>query len=270
MMLPLGSIINNIRNIFAFSFVVLAAYLDLIKGKKTVGVFVLYAIGCMMHMSAVFILVLRIVCPIAKRFLKWILLIPFIFSSFVVLLYNHIAFFEIGFFGDYLTKIIDKVYRNMMERDSDYAILAVTSVYQVLNRRVMIFATFLILILVFYLIKKFVTNENKNFYVFLLLICVLTLSYNAFAIPYYWRFVSALMICMGAVLIVYMINYKKCSIWVKTVYYLLWALLPMGLLLQVRGIYFSADFLEWGKAILSTNLYTIFIGDLARIISGII
>ena len=59
-MLPFFSIISNVRNVTAFSLIVLAVYLDTVKKKRNPVVLILYILPVFIHSSAIILVLLRI------------------------------------------------------------------------------------------------------------------------------------------------------------------------------------------------------------------
>lgn len=260
MMIPYISIINNIRNVFGLSVIILGVYLDLVKRKKNALIWFLYISGSLMHLSCFIIVVFRILSGLSKKFFEALLLIPAVFSSVIFLLYNNRSMFNFGgLFGSSVQRIIQKLYGYLINTTSEYAIAATTALSYVYNRWIMMVGVFLLLILLYYMIryKRMLFKDNIYFYSFAGMIASLTLACNVFAIPNYWRFAAAMYVLSGTIFVPLLCNRKRLPVFIKTLLLVSLCLGPLGLFIhywQNR----SYDFTEWAINSMLTNYLTIF------------
>lgn len=281
MMLPYASIINNIRNVFAFSLIILAAYLDLVKGKRNGFVLLLYGIGCLMHLSAIVFIVMRLICNRFQKFFWIVMLIPFFFSSAILFIYEHRSSFSFGgVVGNGIQKMINKMYVYLTDADSKYAILARNSISHRVNRLIMMIGVLLLGILIYYYITEIqkknkqmnirvsgkqynfakllgIQSESADIYMFIGLIAVMTLSCNAFAIPNYWRFAAAFYVASGVIFVPCIKNYNALPFIYKLVLIASVCISGPGLFIQIWRAHSSVDFITWGRNIVFQNIYTI-------------
>lgn len=259
MMLPYVSIINNVRNVFGFSLIIIAAYFDIVKDKRPLWVWLFYAAGSLMHLSCFILIVFRILSRFSKKVFEIVLIVPFIFSSLVYLIYDYSYIFSFGgSFGNSIQTIIRKLYRYMTNTTTVYAIKAATSQTYIMNRMIMMVGVVLALILIYYGIryKKSLFRDDLRFYAFAGMIAMMTLASNVFAVPNYWRFAAAFYIVIGIMLIPLLSNYRELPLLIKAITSLSLTLGPLGLFIQywqMRGY----DFKGWGISILFTDYITI-------------
>lgn len=275
MMIPLVSIINNVRNVFAFSAIILAAYLDIVKQKKNVLILFLYLIGCFMHLSAIFFLILRVICRLAKKSLELVIVLPFVMGPMIMLIHQNRSRFVLNFpmfsvggsINNGIQLMIQKMYNYMIDETSDYAIIAKNSRYFRTNRGVMMLSAALAIALIFYIVRfnKGIFKQDSKILVFVLLIGIMTLSCNIFAVPNYWRFSAASYVASGLLVVPIAANYKNLPVLIRSVFVLYIAIAVIGLLLQFWFARTTVSFLEWGGKIMVTNIYTIIIKLLARV-----
>ncbi|MBS0992945.1 hypothetical protein JK175_14090 [Lacticaseibacillus paracasei] len=67
MLMPWGTVITNIRYITGVAIFILAAYLDLYRGNKSLLVWLLYLLACTMHLTVVALLAARFLLVLLKR-----------------------------------------------------------------------------------------------------------------------------------------------------------------------------------------------------------
>lgn len=76
-------LVNNVRNVFAFSLICYAVFRELYLKKRDALTIFLYVIPCFMHASAILLVLFRIILPFTKK-IKWVLLVLIISMKFVV------------------------------------------------------------------------------------------------------------------------------------------------------------------------------------------
>lgn len=258
-MLPYFSIINNIRNVFGFSLIILAAYLDIIKKRKGIFIWFCYVAGGLMHLSCFVLVVFRVLCKLAEKMFEVLLFFPVVFSSIIFFIYNNRALISIGgSLGSSIQLIIRKLYIYLTNSSSAYALKVLDSRAYMANRLLMMAAVFLGLVLIYYGIRynKSYFHDDKRFYVFSGMIAMMTLANNVFVLPNYWRFAAAYYVVFGFVIIPFLTKIGESNLLVKLLTKSTIAIAPLGLLIQlwqVRGF----DFKGWGLDMLLTNYLTI-------------
>ena len=85
------AIVANVRNIWAFSLIILAAYREIIKNKKNILTLALYIAPCFLHTSAIVLILIRLILPIIKRLRYLLPLLIFLTEPLILFLYNNIG-----------------------------------------------------------------------------------------------------------------------------------------------------------------------------------
>ncbi len=181
------SITNNVRNVFTFSIVVLAAYLDLYKKKRNLTTILLYLLPCFMHKTGAIILLLRILTAAVRKAMPLVIGGIVFLPSIIVFLYNRRSVITIGgLWGRLFRKIVSSAYNYLMG-NTDYADTVSGSRGQALIR-IIVMLMILILGALCYLYNS---QCKSGFNVFCFLLCAVVIATNAFETPAYWRFASA-------------------------------------------------------------------------------
>lgn len=207
LILPFGSIVNNIFNVAAFAIVLLAAYRDLIQKKRNLFTILLYVSACFVQQAAFVLILARILAIPAKKmriasigiaaFLPWVINALYasreLFSG-VPLIYS----------------LINRGYYYLEETaDSDYAIKVQTVLWYRLNFLVCMGFALLCIFVTIRLLKKakkeneFVERGEQTFVSFLFLVGVLTISCVFFSAPHYWRFLLVDQMSLGIIMTLY-------------------------------------------------------------------
>lgn len=198
MCLQFVTIINNVRNVSAFSLVILAAYLELVKKRKSIFIYILYVIPIFIHPSALVLVIFRIML-ILPRIVTLLLVGVMIF--FPVLL-NFVYSSGIAkFLGSFMNENLDKLW--------DYLNDPLTSVYSsyVSSSRAFMFQRYsmmglavIMLVAYIYVRKNKVGKKLYLFESFNALINVMTLACWPIVTPMYWRFSTAAIASSGTIL----------------------------------------------------------------------
>ena len=266
MMLPFVSIICNVRNIFGLSLIVLAAYLDIIKKNHKPYVWVLYLCGILMHLSCFVLVIFRLLSRFAKSLFEVVLIIPLVFSSIIIILYQYREKFRIGgALGDTIQTIIRKLYNYLTNTDAAYSIVSTTHRSFILNRWIMTTGMVLCIVLIYYTIRinKKVYKGNLQFNAFAGCIASLTLANNVFSMPNYWRFAAVFYVLFGVIYIPIYSKKNKMPILIQLDMYICILIAPIGLLLQfwdTRHYDFMGWFVRCFQTDYLTMLYEILIG----------
>ena len=253
MMLPFISIINNVRNISAFALICLAAYQDLIKRKKSIGVLLLYILPCLIHEAALVLLLLRI-AMIFTRKMK-ILTFSMIWLSPVLIEFGYANRSRInigGSLGILIHNAILKTYWYLHD-ESDYALNVSTSLSGQLTRLSRMFLAVFFVALIFLLIKR-TAEKYRKFMEYHFLINVMVLTSSIFASPHYWRFSAASVVCIAAVLVP---MYQCWGRTTKVLNFLLFGMAFAFLFLQIWSAQYITDFADLAMQTFINNVYMI-------------
>lgn len=260
-LMPFFSIISNVRNVCAFSLIILASYLDIIKEKRSMGVLLLYILPCFIHTSGIIVLLFRVVSKIAMRFKSAFIYIAVALPMIINLLYNIITGLSIGgSIGRVLNTIVVKGrnYSNFDDRGlSTYEQNLLVSSYAKVQRLYMMGFAVLMIIIILIIAKKFLNLSSKRevFNAFLFLICIMTIACWIFVAPHYWRFYTAAVIMCSSVLIPMLINKNNWSKPLKVISYGLPFFLAGGIAMNMRELVLSSAFPEWPIRFITTNIY---------------
>ena len=204
MLLPFNSIVSNIRNICAFSLIVLGVFLEFIEGKPFWKVLPLYVIPCFYHVSSIILVLLRIVIPWARKKVVpislGVILVPFV----IQFLYKRISFISFsGYLGDSIRLLIRKLY-SYMTVFSETAERVLNSGYYSATKAVMLPCLIVLIFMIILLRKEKIEKDEKNrdFTNYVLFICLLAVvSGVIFIVPNYWRMACAAIVGYPIVLI---------------------------------------------------------------------
>lgn len=260
-MLPFFSVVGNIRNISAFALIMLAVYLDTVKNKKNIGIFLLYVLPCFIHTSAVVLILLRLSLALSSKLKFLFLIIIFLFPTMIELLYSNLARITVGgSIGSIIRNFSMKAYWYLHDKDStEWARQVARSRYQKLNRLVLLaFAIMIITMLCFDLLKN-VRQSQKKFLTYLFLIAIMTVACSWFTTPHYWRFSAVSVVAVGSLMVPllkkqYLSRGNHMVIQLSAMFFGL-----LGVLLQIWQFQYNVDIFEWFGNILLNNFYTVVI-----------
>lgn len=263
-MLPLFEATSNVRNMLAFSLIILAVYRDLVKKNLDILTIVLYIAPCFIHMTGIVIILIRISTIVAKRYPKITVISMVALPTMTIELYEHTLGAVIpGNIGKIITRAINKAYSSTLST-SVYAETMKNSGYVNACRLV----TFIFLIAFIYLIFIYLKEkhtEYKNFVVFCLILSCITVVWILLQAVKYWVFAVSMVISSGPVLSYFILNYKKIGSKARIAIMIItiMAILRLGL-----EIYFISDRIyiaEFFSGIMLTNAYTM----LYHIVTGL-
>lgn len=255
MLLPFFSILNNVRCITAFSLIILATYLDLVKGKKNIGVLLLYALPCFYHSAGIIIILLRISIILAKKIQYLIICGIFVLPYLVDLLYERTS--NLG--NIVIRTLISKVYWYFHDDfRSEYSKRMAISGANVVQK--ILFSSLAILIIIIIFKKnKNVKNKYKDFQVFIFLICISVLGCMPVNTPQYWRFTAAVIISGIGPIFSLILKENKKNLFRQTAISSIVLISFGGLLIQIWNSRYIVDYLNWLSNFVLSNIYVIII-----------
>lgn len=205
--LPFYNITSNVRNVCAFSLIILASYFDFVKNRRTIGNLILYVLPCFLHSAGFIILLLRILVSFTGKH-RFVLLSAFLFMPTAIRLaydYRH----SLNFLGGTIQYGIVKLYSYWnTENISAFEIRVLNSTSQQLQRLLMMVSAVLLLLLFYWYMKHNGMQKVERFQTLFMFICAMTLACWVFIAPHYWRFYCAAIIASPVVLIPVMKNRK--------------------------------------------------------------
>lgn len=251
--IPFFTVVVNIRNVFAFSMIILAAYLDMHKHKRTIGVLLLYIIPVFMHKTGIIVLFARVLVPVLKRTYVAALVMIFTLPAVIEFAYSHISMIRFGGpIGQITRKLVNSSYVYLLG-ESEYAERVRNSTGAAIMRY-LVFA-FLIFMLVLYVQKFRKNRELLDFEVMGYLMCILSLSCNAIDTPAYWRFAAAFSLMIPSLLYSFFKGELTSGFLRRWLSYGLMAYLVLRFALMIHRA--SIDWPETLSALAFTNIYTL-------------
>lgn len=258
-MIPFVSVINNVRNIVAFSLIVLAVYLDVYRKKRNIFVLILYIVPLFIHSSAAILIFLR-VCLILPRKIKcFFLALVFAFPTVITYLYAHVSTIpHIGNVTVLIVGLINKGYTYLTDTNSSkWAQQVSNSTFQQINKVVMLAFCLIVVVSV---LGGFVKNESNNlnkYCEFIALVAIYSLACGWITTPQYWRFTFAVVVGISPILCSFidMSHYSYRSTFVIVLFVFIFAL--TGLILQLWNNRISVDYVDWFENVIINNFYVI-------------
>lgn len=188
-MIPFNSTVFNIRNVFAFSLAVLAAYRDLYKKKRNLFTIILYAASIFMHKTGIIIFIIRMCIPLVRKFLAAALLIVFSIPVIIGLAVRYIYLIPFrGTFGTMIQRLAFSADHYLHSEDA-YAQHIRNSMGATLERYIVFI--FIGGLIILYLRQIFHKKNINDFEILGYLLCLITLGCNVIDTPAYWRFAVA-------------------------------------------------------------------------------
>jgi hypothetical protein len=271
MMLPFISTTNNVRNICAYSLILLAAYKDLVKRQRTVGVALLYILPCFIHATGIVLLALRLVYIILKK-QKWLALVSvFLIPTAIEVAYQNRSMIRFtGNIGTMLQTVIIKAYWYMNDETSEWAVMVSARPSEHINRFFLMAVAAVMCLLIISMGKKKndVFRENRNFTSYLFLRCLLVLASNIFTVPHYWRFSAATMVASGGLLIPLLKDTEQQTVRQPETYVLhgLLACMLFGVFIQTWSSRYIVDYADLFAASCINNIFVVGIQLIYRIL----
>ncbi len=258
-MIPFVSVINNVRNIVAFSLIVLAVYLDVYRKKRNIFVLILYIVPLFIHSSAAILIFLR-VCLILPRKIKcFFLALVFAFPTVITYLYAHVSTIpHIGNVTALIVGLINKGYTYLTDTNSSkWAQQVSNSTFQQINKAVMLAFCLIVVVSV---LGGFVKNESNNlnkYCEFIALVAIYSLACGWITTPQYWRFTFAVVVGISPILCSFidMSHYSYRTTFVIVLFVFIFAL--TGLILQLWNNRISVDYVDWFENVIINNFYVI-------------
>ncbi|HEM3690250.1 TPA: EpsG family protein [Streptococcus suis] len=259
LLLPYITIINNVRNVFAFSLVIFAVYRDLYQKKRNLFTYLSYIISMFVHKTSLVIIGIRLLAILAGKYTILSLVIAFLIPTILSASFPYIpTISSYGSLGKILGDALLTGYRSMVST-STWAITVMTGKYYLINRYFSYFMSGIFLLIGSGVLKKRNSLDNiKRYFYFLSLLSIITIATNVFRTPVYWRFFAAVVIASGPILVM-MLKEKK--IWqIKTIqiWFAILTLSLFFLVLQIYGTTHEVNYLDWIFSVVLNPVIRIF------------
>lgn len=196
---PIFNIASNVRNVLAFSLIMLGAYRDLVGKNRGVLTLLLYILPCFLHGTGIILVGLRLIVPLVSRFPLVCVFFVGVVSQLIGFAYTHILSFVAneGVVGTIIRKVIAKSYSYMLGTN-DFSKIMVNSRFDLLNRPITFLIAIIIAVFSYRVIRH--NSEYKNVATYCLLLCIIVLSCGIFTTPAFWRFAVAMTIMFSPVI----------------------------------------------------------------------
>lgn len=209
MFLPLQSIVGNVRNIWAFSLIILATYRDVIQHKRNIVTILLYILPCYLHTSGVLVLLLRVISSIRKFKPIWFILVLFL-SPIINVLYNNKTMFP-----NLIADSINTAYNYL--HDIGGINVYSTSIFTSLQK-ILMFTVSLLFIALILSFRSRLSKDEEIFTYFNFLLFVFVLACNIFVSAHYWRFFCAGIISANVIEAMCCANYSNLKFIYKSIF----------------------------------------------------
>ena len=259
-LLPYVSLINNIRNVFGLVLVILAAYLDIVKGKRNIFVCFCYLFGTLMHVSVYPLILFRMFSWLGKKYFELFLFGQLFFAAIVFKIYELRSVFAVGgSFGIIIQSFLRKLNGYLLNTTGVGAV-------KYLNEGIFSARTFIVAGLVFALAmiwyavrsKDYCFRDDKRFYSFIGMIATMAITFHFFMlVPNYWRFAAAFNAAIGMLYIPLLCSYNSLSFILKLLFRIHLLLVPLVLLFYVTAYFRAFYYSDWILDLLTTNYITI-------------
>ena len=257
MILPMMYVMETLRTGLSLSLIVLMAYLDLVKKKKALWIWLIYLACIFIHFYAIVFIVLRIMAELPRALLKMMIVLPLVITTIITVAYGYIDRFNSN---PFITSIIYKAYNYYTNSGTEYALGTASNAYFFRLKIVMGVEALLMIIMSFYYSSKESKEreENKKFLMYFAMICILSLSLIGFPNPIYWRFEAAGFCCCSAIMLPVLERRERIPTPIMLVFVALWLLAIPALYLNLRwGITYAENNFEWLGNTFTTNVFTI-------------
>lgn len=248
---PFVSVVSNVRNVSAFSLIVLAAYKELVQHRRGIITVALYILPCMLHTSALMLVLLRLVISVSMKHKMLIMGIASISPFLIGVLYNYIGIFS---FLPALSRLIVKMYDYMygVEASSGWAVMVANSPWQRVYKLWFLLYIALFAIYIYLCTKsKKLTPEGERICAYGFVLCAFTLACSFFSTPQYWRFGISVTILQGAIIVILQGVARKGRM--RYLYLLLWILGCGCEVLNLYALPSQVFFEKWISQIVITN-----------------
>jgi len=264
MVMPLMYNMEVVRSGLAFCLITLMAYLDIVKKKRKLWIYLVYIACVFIHNAALLFIVFRLVCLLPKSVRKIALLFPLVVGTLITFAFNHLELFS----GYKLLYTIIRKANVYFYKDIGYALNTMNNLYFKRLKFVMVAEAVLMVVIAAYfmfVISKRrsqiieLSKPEQDFLMFFTSINIAALSIITAPSPMYWRVTTAAYCCCAIYMLPTIRNYRVLPALVRVSYWGLWLLAIPALYLNLRRILSYPDnFITWLEDSLLTNIFTVF------------
>jgi hypothetical protein len=160
--LPFPSLVSNVRNILSFAIFIFAAYREFEQNKRNAITYIFYLIPVFIHISAVALLIIRLLIPIYKlnRKRRFYISAGIISSSFLVSLFAYFIQNSALSSNPIISAFFLKADSYVKTTGTEYAIYLQSSTFMSLQK-IYFIGIVLFLALILYLMNKYLNKSNK-------------------------------------------------------------------------------------------------------------
>lgn len=164
--------ISGIRNILAISVILLGLYWDLILKKNRIMCIALYVIACLLHMSVIILVFLRLILLIKNKLVRRVSIVSVIFSIWIAVIIQKSGFNinGLGFIGNIINQVLVKLVDFVSGNGSSLLLDSMTTRFYILNLVARIGSVCICGIFYIGIYKKKTKNENILEYIDYLLL----------------------------------------------------------------------------------------------------
>lgn len=145
---PFFNIIANVRCVTAYVVILFAAYREFIQNKKNALTYLLYILPVGMHVSAIIVLLLRLIQTLSKRLGRGIIVIAVFLPALIDFFYEYSGLLGGNLIGELLSNAIARAYGYLYWTDTGFAAEVQDNLTNKLTR---VYGTFFIGMVIFLL-----------------------------------------------------------------------------------------------------------------------
>lgn len=204
------SIVNNVRNVWAFSLIGVAIFRDVYQKKRNLLTAIFYIFPIFIHTSAVVFIIVRLIMITPKKVKVVCSALCFLVPMFLNILSTKFAGLTSG-------NVVLNLMLNMINSGNNYfehttsswALAVQNSGSEKFARLVYMLVALIMFCLYIYILQK-KNNDDPNilnertiqFIDFPFLTCLLTFSCSTMVMPEYWRFIAITLLFGGSIFII--------------------------------------------------------------------
>ena len=256
-LLPFLSIAGNIRNICAFSLVILAVYFDIVLRKRKLITLCLYIMPLLIHSSALVLIFARLLICVKRQIRLLMVAIVVFLPQLVQMLYNlRNTLTVFGTVGEITNLFILKINLYLNDDKSMWAQAVANSNFQIVNKFVLCSLAVILCILIFSFIDKFLLGNLSAFLNYAFILCTLTLSTLWVVTPLYWRFACTYCIVIGIIIFPLFDRRLVINVWGRLAKYGIFLYGPICLALNIYIGRVMVNYVDWITKFFVTNVFT--------------
>lgn len=221
---------NNVRNILAFSIVLLAVYRDFCLDKRNIWTVILYILPIFIHPTAILLVLLRFGINVTKKIKIFMVALIVLVNPIIEFLYATVS---IAIDNSLFSYIIIKMHNYFFDTGSAWGLEVSQSIYYFVHKIIYISTTILYCLLYLTVNDKCEKNDGiDKFQNYIFLLGLMAISCVKMLRPEYWRF-TAIVVVGGSCIILPILQKKAKKLVEKICIGWFYCSIPCWLVLQM-------------------------------------